>query len=62
MPNLFRHPIIKASVCLACGMLKQVQHDIFFVSRECETNETSEIGYLIKYLIVKSLVDLSETE
>jgi hypothetical protein len=59
MPNLFRHPIIKASVCLACGMLKQVQHDIFFVSLECETSETE---FLINYLIVKSLVDLSETE
>jgi len=40
-------------------MLKQVQHDIFFVSLECETSETE---FLINYLIVKSLVDLSETE
>ena len=32
------------------------------VSRECETNETSETGFLVKCLLVSVLLKLSETE
>jgi hypothetical protein len=35
MPNLFRHPIGHSGmhgIHLACGVLKQVQHDIYFIA------------------------------
>jgi len=33
-----------------------------FVSREGETNETSETGFFLMYLFFKALLKLSETE
>ena len=33
-----------------------------FVSRECETDETSETGFLIKCLINRYLIKTGETE